>query len=93
MIKKQYPKIVYFLVLTLVFAFLIFNSNGLLKFYQLNKDLNQLKNQIKQANVTIEKLDLQIDSLKNSTVKLEKVAREKYRMKYDYEIPIRVKTK
>lgn len=93
MIKKQYPKIVYLLVLTLVLAFMIFNSNGLLKFYQLNKDLKQLKNQIEQANATIEKLDLQIDSLKNSTVKLEKVAREKYRMKYDYEIPIRVKTK
>lgn len=93
MIKKQYPKIVYFLVLTSVLAFLLFNSNGLLKFYQLNKDLKQLKNQIEQANVTIEELDLQIDSLKNSTVKLEKVAREKYRMKYDYEIPIKVKTK
>ena len=47
---------------------------------------------IDQANTEIELLDLQIDSLKNSTVKIEKVAREKYRMKYDYEIPIKVKT-
>ena len=93
MVKQRYHKILYFIALTVVLSFLIFSNNGLLKFYQLNKDLSQLKKQISEANTQIKLLDRQIDSLKHSTIKLEQVAREKYRMKYDYEIPIRVKTK
>lgn len=92
MVKKQFPKIVYFIVLSLIVAFLLFNNNGLVKYFQLNSELSNLRMKIDQANTEIESLDLQIDSLKNSTVKIEKVAREKYRMKYDYEIPIKVKT-
>lgn len=92
MVKKQFPKIVYFITLSIIVAFLLFNNNGLVKYFRLNSDLDDLQMKIEQANAEIELLDLQIDSLKNSTVKIEKVAREKYRMKYDYEIPIRVKT-
>ena len=92
MVKKQFPKIVYFIALSLIVAFLLFNNNGLVKYFQLNNELSNLRMKIDQANTEIELLDLQIDSLKNSTVKIEKVAREKYRMKYDYEIPIKVKT-
>ena len=92
MVKKQFPKIVYFITLSIIVAFLLFNNNGLVKYFQLNNELSNLRMKIDQANTEIELLDLQIDSLKNSTVKIEKVAREKYRMKYDYEIPIKVKT-
>lgn len=92
MVKKQFPKIVYFIALSIIVAFLLFNNNGLVKYFLLNSDLDDLQMKIEQANAEIELLDLQIDSLKNSTVKIEKVAREKYRMKYDYEIPIKVKT-
>ena len=92
MVKKQFPKIVYFITLSIIVAFLLFNNNGLVKYFRLNSDLDDLQMKIEQANAEIELLDLQIDSLKNSTVKIEKVAREKYRMKYDYEIPIKVKT-
>ncbi len=92
MVKKQFPKIVYFIALSIIMAFLLFNNNGLVKYFRLNSDLDDLQMKIEQANAEIELLDLQIDSLKNSTVKIEKVAREKYRMKYDYEIPIKVKT-
>ena len=92
MVKKQFPKIVYFISLSIIVAFLLFNNNGLVKYFRLNSDLDDLQMKIEQANAEIELLDLQIDSLKNSTVKIEKVAREKYRMKYDYEIPIKVKT-
>ena len=73
-------------------AFLLFNNNGLVKYFQLNNELDNLRMKLEQTNDEIVKLDLQIDSLKNSTIKIEKVAREKYRMKYDYEIPIKVKT-
>ena len=92
MVKKQFPKIVYFITLSIIVAFLLFNNNGLVKYFRLNSDLDDLQMKIEQANAEIELLDLQIDSLKNSTVKIEKVAREKYRMKYDYEIPIKIKT-
>ncbi|MEN8138704.1 MAG: septum formation initiator family protein [Bacteroidota bacterium] len=93
MVKQQFPKIIYFIVLAIVLVILIFSDNGLLKYYELNRDLDNLKTKIEEAKSEIQKLDLQIDSLKNSTVKIEKVAREKYRMKYDYEIPIKIKTK
>ena len=93
MVKKQFPKIVYFIVLGLLIAFLLFNNNGLIKYFQLNSELDNLRSKIEKANAEIELLDKQIDSLKNSTVKIEQVAREKYRMKYDYEIPIKVSTK
>lgn len=92
MVKKQFPKIVYLIAFSLIAAFLLFNNNGLVKYFRLNSDLDDLRMKIEQANVDIELLDLQIDSLKNSTVKIEQVAREKYRMKYDYEIPIKIKT-
>lgn len=93
MVKKQFPKIIYFIVLTLLITFLLFNNNGLVKYFQLNNELDDLRTKIEKANSEIKLLDSQIDSLKNSTVKIEQVAREKYRMKYDYEIPIKVTTK
>lgn len=93
MLKKQFPKIVYLVILSMIVAFLLFSHNGLVKYIQLNNELDNLKTKIEEANSEIKKLDLQIDSLKNSTIKIEKVAREKYRMKYEYEIPIKIKTK
>ncbi len=93
MVKKQFPKLVYFIVLVLIVAFLLFNNNGLIKYFKLNNELSNLRSKIEKANAKIKLLDMQIDSLKNSTVKIEKVARERYRMKYDYEIPIKVSTK
>lgn len=93
MVKKQFPKIIYFIILSLLVVFLLFNNNGLVKYFQLNNELANLRTEIEKANLEIKLLDSQIDSLKNSTIKIEQVAREKYRMKYDYEIPIKVNTK
>ena len=93
MLKKQFPKIVYLVILSMIVTFLLFSHNGLVKYIQLNSELDNLKTKIEEVNSEIKKLDLQIDSLKNSTIKIEKVAREKYRMKYEYEIPIKIKTK
>lgn len=93
MLKRQFPKIVYLIILSVIFAVLLFNNNGLVKYIELNNQLDNLKTKIEEANSEIVNLDQQIDSLKNSTVKIETIAREKYRMKYDYEIPIKIKTK
>jgi len=93
MLKKQFSKIGYLIVFSVLVAILLFNDNGLVKYIELNNELDNLKTKIDEANSEILKLDMQIDSLKNSTVKIETVAREKYRMKYDYEIPIKIKTK
>ena len=92
MVKKQFHKIVYLIAIVLMTTFLLFNNNGLVKYFRLNSDLDDLRMKIEQANAEIKLLDLQIDSLNNSTIKIEKVAREKYRMMYDYEIPIKIKT-
>ena len=92
MARKQFSKIAYLIVFSIIVAFLLFSNNGLVKYFRLNNELDNIRLNIEKANLEIEKLDSQIDSLKNSTVKIERVAREKYRMKYDYEIPIKVKT-
>ena len=92
MARNRFSKIVYLIVFSILVAFLLFSNNGLVKYFRLNNELDNLRLKIEKANLEIEKLDSQIDSLKNSTVKIERVAREKYRMKYDYEIPIKVKT-
>jgi len=92
MARKRFSKIAYLIVFSILVAFLLFSNNGLVKYFRLNNELDNLRLKIEKANLEIEKLDSQIDSLKNSTVKIERVAREKYRMKYDYEIPIKVKT-
>ena len=92
MARKQFSKIAYLIVFSIIVAFLLFSNNGLVKYFRLNNELDNLRLNIEKANLEIEKLDSQIDSLKNDTVKIERVAREKYRMMYDYEIPIKVKT-
>lgn len=92
MIPKHFSKVIYFIVLGIVLVILIFGENGIIKYYELNKEFDNLKKQIKETELKIEQLDLQIDSLKNSTVKIERIAREKYRMMHSNEIPIKIKT-
>lgn len=61
--------------------FLFFNEYGVLKFIKLNKQVNELNEQILKVENENRRLQAEIDSLENKVpAKIEKVAREKYNM-------------
>lgn len=74
-------------------SFLIFNENGLLKYLKAKKELKQMDEEIKKAEEKLFMLQHEIDSLKTSKEKLEKVAREKYHMMKKSENVFRVEEK
>jgi cell division protein FtsB len=61
-------------------SFLLLNENGFLKFLKMKSELRLLNEDIRKAEERIEALDAEIDSLKTSKAKIEKVAREKFNM-------------
>ncbi len=75
----------YIAVLLAGITFLLFNENGILKFMELKYDIEKLDKEIRSAEISLNKLSSEIDSLKNSEVKIEQVAREKYLMKREDE--------
>ncbi len=67
-------------MLLAAFLFLLFNENGFLKFLKMKNELQLLNEDIRKAEEKIESLGAEIDSLKTSKAKIEKVAREKFDM-------------
>ena len=90
MTKERGIKIVYLIILLLLVTFLFVNKDGLLKYFNLKTELLEMDQKIEITKSKIEKLNLEIDSLQNSDVKIEKVARDRYRMKYENEVPVRI---
>jgi cell division protein FtsL len=61
--------------------FLFFNNNGVIKYIKLQKQVDELGEQLEEAEAENKRLQNEIDSLKqNIPAKVEKVAREKYNM-------------
>lgn len=63
-----------------VVAFLFFNEYGIMKYLKLKGEISDIEKQISDADNQLRALQAEIDSLKTSNVKIEKVAREKYNM-------------
>lgn len=74
-------------------AFLVLNENGLLKYLKVRKEMKQMDNDIKKAEETLFMLEHEIDSLKTSKEKLERVAREKFHMMKKTEKVFRIEEK
>ncbi|KAF0151526.1 MAG: hypothetical protein FD143_1891 [Ignavibacteria bacterium] len=74
-------------------AFLVFNENGLMKYLNAKKELKQMDKDINKAEEKLIMLSREIDSLKTSKVKLERVAREKYHMVKKSENVFRIEEK
>ena len=90
--KNKFLFRILFLLLTVaILAFLFFNENGILKYMQLKNQLKDLDNEIKASEEHLNALRAEIDSLKNSNVKIEKVARERYHMMLPDERVLKVK--
>jgi len=90
MTKNRILKIIYIIAALIIVALLFINDNGVIKYFSLKKEIKELNVEISNSKIEIEKLSAEIDSLKNSDVKIEQVARDKYRMKFDNEIPVRI---
>ena len=90
MTKNKILKIGYIIFALIIITLLFINDNGVVKYFTLKKEITELDSNISRSKLQIEKLSAEIDSLKNSDVKIEQVARDKYRMKFDDEIPVRI---
>ncbi len=90
MSKKALSKLIYFIIFLIIFGILLFNDNGLIKYFKLKKEIVELNSSIDETKKEISRLSKEIDSLQTSDAKIEKVAREKYRMKFEHEQPILV---
>jgi len=78
--KRKIYNIVFFSLLILAFIYLLFNENGILKYIKAKNEIKKLEQEINNAEMKLHLLQLEIDSLKTSKEKIEKVAREKYHM-------------
>jgi cell division protein FtsB len=61
-------------------AFLFFNENGILKYLKTKNELKRLDQELRKAVEQVRTLEKEIDSLKTSKEKIERVAREKFHM-------------
>lgn len=90
MTKDKIVKIIYVIFVVIIVTLLLVNDNGVVKYFNLKTEIKELDEKIESIKTRIVKLNSEIDSLQNSDVKIEQVAREKYRMKYEDEIPVRI---
>lgn len=90
MTKNKILKIIYIIFALIILTLLFINDNGVIKYFNLKKEIKELNRDISSSKMQIDKLNAEIDSLRNSDVKIEQVARDKYRMKFDDEIPLRI---
>lgn len=78
--NKLLKKLIIILILLGSLAFLFFNENGILKYLKTKSELKHLDQELKKAVEQVKALEREIDSLKTSKEKIERVAREKFHM-------------
>jgi len=61
-------------------TFLFVNDFGFIKYLKLKKEMKQIQTEIARADYILDSLKTEIDSLRKSKIKIEKVAREKFDM-------------
>jgi len=92
--KNKIKYIIYFLIILIGLAYVLFNRYGILKYWKLENQYNELKEKISSIEKQNKILESEIDSLKKEIpAKIEKIAREKYNMKRKNEQVIKVKRK
>ena len=88
--KNKIKKYIIIILALLSILFLLFNSEGFLKYRKLKSEVNELNIQIENIEKQKGKIKKEISSLKTDKKKLEKVAREKYNMKLPNEKVIKI---
>lgn len=82
--------VIYIVIFAAGALFILFNDYGVLKYYSLRGEVKELNTKISNAEKNLEALKVDIDSLRQSDMKIEEVAREKYRMHRDNEKALKV---
>ena len=78
--NKLLKKLIIILILLSSLAFLFFNENGILKYLKTKSELKYLDQELRKTTEKVKTLEKEIDSLKTSKVKIERVSREKFHM-------------
>lgn len=91
--KKFFIRILIAVIILSAITFLFLNENGVLKFIKLKGEINRLDDEIKKAEMKLQSLQEEIDSLNTKKEKIEKVARERYNMMLPEENVLRVEEK
>ena len=90
---RRIKKLLYLIISVIILVFLVFNDNGVVRYLNMKDDISKLHHSIKKADEELDSLRSEIDSLKNSLYKIEKVARERYHMLGKHEQAIKVEKK
>jgi len=90
---KNFKKYLFMVIFSIIFLFLFLNDQGILRYITVKSDINKYTSDINDADLKIERLKKEIDSLKTDSLKIEKVARERYHMHNKNEEGIKVTEK
>jgi cell division protein FtsB len=77
--KKKYQFII-LLLCVFVAIIMIFSDYGIIKRMSLEMQSNELQKEIMQQKQITDSMQIAIDRLRNDTVEIERIAREKYGM-------------
>lgn len=91
--KNKKSKKIYILIglISLLTLYLLFNGDGLIQYYRLSNEIEEIDVNISQTEIKIKEIEKEIDSLKNDPVKIENIARKKYHMKAKNEKLIKIR--
>ena len=78
--KKINKNFIFPIILFFFFILFLFNDTGIIKWYQLRTERNQIKNEIKQMLNTENLLTQEINRLENDDEYIKKIAKEKFHM-------------
>ncbi len=92
-INKKIKIIIFAAVLSIILVYIVFNESGVLSYYSIKSDIQDIRTQIDSSKTRIDNLNAEIDSLKTNNFKIEKVAREKYHLKKPGEKVFKIKVK
>ena len=79
--KKRIRQVAFITFLVLVATIFITGSRGTLQLYKFTKQKQDLEREINELEIEKEKLDKMKSNLENDPEYIEKIAREKYKMK------------
>tara|TARA_Y100000590_G_C15526912_1_gene941620 strand:- start:673 stop:1002 length:330 start_codon:yes stop_codon:yes gene_type:complete len=78
--KKINRNFIFPIILFFFFILFVFNDTGIIKWYHLRKERNQIKNDIKQILNTKDLLTEEINRLENDDEYIKKIAIKKFHM-------------
>jgi cell division protein FtsL len=83
--RKRFKKIFTIIILVLFILIFITGQRGSYQLYKFSRQINELEAEIAKISEEIKKLEQEKDKINNDPAYIEKIAREKYKMKKEGE--------